>query len=160
MANLTVREHFLSDLAGLKQDFERVFDYIFKHHAQPAGLETLSAVLPPIETWIDTEDKEFHLTMPLPGIKPEALKLTLQGKQLTFTGERKQEEDKSAKSYLEREISYGGFTRTVTLPDGVDGEKMTAELKDGILEITAPIAAAALPKKIEVKNLPTNGGQQ
>lgn len=160
MASLTVKEQLRSDLIDLKQDFVRDFDHIFKPHAQPTGQEAFSAVVPPIETWIDTEDNEFHLTMPLPGIKPEALKITLEGKQLTFTGEQKQEEDKSTKKYLEREISYGRFARTVNLPDGVDGEKMTAELKDGILEITAPIAVAALPKKIEVKNLPTNGDQK
>jgi HSP20 family protein len=152
MANLTVREHVVSDLLDLKQQFENAFHHIFKHHIYPtAPAETFFAVVPPIETWIDTEDKEFHLSVPLPGIKPEALNITLQGNRLTFSGEHKEEEEKTAKNYLEREFSYDRFVRTVTLPDGVDGEKMTAELKDGILEITAPIAAAALPKKIPVE---------
>jgi HSP20 family protein len=160
VANLTVREHMASDLLDLKQDFERVFHHLFKHHVHPVGsAETFFAVVPPIETWVDTEDKEFHLSMALPGIKPEALNITLQGNLLTFTGEQKQEEAKSTKNYLQREFSYDRFLRNVTLPDGVDGEKMTAELKDGILEITAPIAAAALPKKIAVKSgAPTKGG--
>jgi HSP20 family protein len=161
MANLTVREHLASDLLDLKQDFEHVFHRIFKHHAYPAGsAETFFAVIPPIETWIDTEDKQFHLSMAVPGMKPEALHITLQGKNLTFSGEQKQEEEKSVKNYLQREFSYDRFARTVTLPDGVDGEKLTAQLKDGILEITAPIAASALPKKIPVKAgaAPTKGG--
>ena len=63
-------------------------------------------------------------------------------------------------NYLEREFSYGRFTRTITSPDGVDGQKLKAELKDGLLQVTAPIAPAALPKKIKVKNLPTTGGQK
>jgi HSP20 family molecular chaperone IbpA len=153
MANLTARKHVVSDLLDLKQEFERVFHHIFKHHVHPtAPAETFFAVVPPIETWIDAEDKEFHLSMPLPGTKPEALNITLQGNRLTFSDEHKEEEEKkTAKDHLQREFSYDRFTRTVTLPDGVDGEKMTAELKDGILEITAPIAAAALPKKIPVK---------
>jgi HSP20 family protein len=151
MANLTVREHLVSDLLDLKQEFERAFHHIFKHHAYPAGsAETFFAVVPPIESWVDTEDKQFHLTMAVPGMKPEALNVILQGKNLTFSGEQKQEEEKKEKGYFQREFSYGRFARTVTLPDGVDGEKLTAVLKDGILEITAPIAAEALPKKIQV----------
>ena len=152
MPDLTVKEHISSDLLDLKQSFDRVFHRIFKHHFYPAGsAETFLPVVPPIETWIDAEDKEFHLSMPLPGMKPEALNITLQGRQLTFSGERKEEEDKSKKDYLEREFSYDRFARTITLPDGVEGEKLTAELNDGVLEITAPIAASALPKKIELR---------
>jgi len=153
MANLTIREHVANDLLDLKQDFERVFNHFFKPHAHAFGTaETFFAVAPPIETWVDTEDKEFHLTIPVPGIKPEALSITLQGNQLTFTGEQKEETDQTRKSYLAREIVYGRFSRTVTLPDGVEGDKISAEVRDGVLEITAPIAAAALPKKITVKN--------
>jgi HSP20 family protein len=160
MANLTLREHVVNDLLDLKQDFERVFDRIFKHHVQPVGsAETLFAIIPPIETWVDAEDKEFHLSMLIPGIKPEALNIILQGNRLTFSGERKEEEDKTAKNYLNREFSHDRFVRTITLPDGVDAEKLTAELKNGVLEITAPIAAAALPKKIPVKHgTPAKGG--
>jgi len=164
MANLTVKQNFASDLLDLKQDFEHLFHRFLKHSVQPAeSEEALFTVVAPIETWIDTEDKEFHLSMAVPGMKPEALHIVLQGKNLTFSGEQTQEEEKSEKNYLRREFSYGRFARTVTLPEGVDGEKLTAQLKDGILEITAPIAATALPKKIEVKQAaaaaPKGGGQ-
>jgi len=151
MTNLTVREHLANDLLDLKHDFDHVFHRIFKHHAfSVESAETFFAVAPPFESWVDTEGKQFHLSVPVPGVKPEALNIILQSKQLTFSGELKQRKEKD---YLGREVSYDRFVRTVTLPDGVDGEKLTAELKDGILEITAPIAAAALPKKIEVKKV-------
>lgn len=154
MANVLVKEQFFGDLLDLKQNFERVLHHFFKHPVSRAGSsETLSTVIPPIETWVDTEDKEFHLTMPLPGIKPEAVNINLQGDRLIFSGEQEEQEDKTGKNYLEREFSYGRFLRTITLPQGVERDKLTAELKDGILEITAPIAAAALPRKIEVKNI-------
>ena len=162
MANLTLREHIVNDLLDLKQDFEHVFDHIFKHHVvhPAASAETFFAVVPPIESWVDAEDKEFHVSMMVPGVKPEALNIILQGNRLTLSGEHKEEEgDKSAKNYLDREFSYHRFVRTITLPDGVDGEKLTAQLKDGVLEITAPIAAAALPKKIPVNaGTPAKGG--
>jgi HSP20 family protein len=55
---------------------------------------------------------------------------------------------------LHEEISYGAFERTFTMPDGVDADKLSAEYKDGVLEITAPVAASALPRRIEVKTAP------
>jgi HSP20 family protein len=55
---------------------------------------------------------------------------------------------------LYREINYGTFQRTLTLPEGVDAEKISAEFNNGLLEITAPIAAAALPRRVEIKSLP------
>lgn len=155
MADVTVRQGVTSDLLDLRGDFDRMFHRFFRSRFPSAeSTGTLLAVIPPIETWIDAEDKEFHLSMPLPGVKPEELNIMLQGNRLSFSGERKDEDDKTGKKYFEREFYYGRFVRTVTLPDGVDGEKMTAELNDGVLEIKAPIAASALPKKIEVKSQP------
>jgi hypothetical protein len=49
---------------------------------------------------------------------------------------------------------YGAFERTLPLPDGVDANKLEAEYNNGVLEITAPIAASALPRRIEVKSAP------
>jgi HSP20 family protein len=111
--------------------------------------ESLLAVVPPIETWTDTEDKEFHISVPVPGMKAESLNVILHGKHLTLCGEQKEEE-----------YSCNTLHRTMTLPDGVEGDKMTAELKDGILQITAPIAARAVPKKIEVKNATRTIGEK
>jgi len=55
---------------------------------------------------------------------------------------------------LHEEISYGKFERTFTLPEGVDTDKLTAEYQNGVLEITAPVAAAALPRRIEIRTTP------
>jgi len=60
--------------------------------------------------------------------------------------------------YLRREITYGSFERLIELPEGVDKDKLTAEYRNGVLEMTAPISAAALPRKIEVKSLPSAKG--
>jgi HSP20 family protein len=48
----------------------------------------------------------------------------------------------------------GSFQRLLELPEGVDRGKLTAEYRNGVLEISAPMSAAALPRKIEVKSLP------
>lgn len=153
MTNLVLREQFAADLLHLRQGFDRMFHHILRDHVSPGSSDqTLFGVIPPIRTWMDTQNKEFHLSVALPGVKPEALKIWLQGNQLTFSGEEKTEEDKVVRNYLDREwFSYGRFVRSVTLPVGVDGEQITAELKDGILTVTAPFATGAIPKKIEIK---------
>ena len=88
MANLNLREHVANELLELKQDFERVFHHILTHHVNSTGsAETFFAIVPPIESWVDTEDKEFHLTMMVPGMKSEALNIILQGNRLTLSGE-------------------------------------------------------------------------
>ncbi len=66
-------------------------------------------------------------------------------------GERKLTHRAKEVELFEEEVNYGVFERTLTLPEGVSVEKLTAEYVNGVLEITAPVAAAALPQKIEIK---------
>ena len=74
-----------------------------------------------------------------------------QANMLTIRGERKLTHGTKEIELLEGEIFYGVFERTLALPEGVNVEKLTAEYVNGVLEITAPVAAAALPRKIEIK---------
>jgi HSP20 family molecular chaperone IbpA len=88
MPNLVARENVLGNLLDLRQDFEQVFDRFFKHPVSAVSRsETLMTMVPPIETWVDAEDNEFHISMPLPGLKPEEININLQGNRLTFSGE-------------------------------------------------------------------------
>jgi HSP20 family protein len=54
---------------------------------------------------------------------------------------------------MRKEFSYEHFERTVTLPESVDTEKISADFNNGVLEITAPLSSSALPKRIEIKSL-------
>jgi len=65
-------------------------------------------------------------------------------------GERKLPQLVKEAELFEREITYGVFERTLSLPEGVNVEKLRAEYVNGVLEITAPVATAALPRKIEI----------
>lgn len=73
---------------------------------------------------------------------------------LTINAESKASREGKDVDYLYREIGYGTFKRTLMLPEGVDAEKINAEFNNGLLEITAPVAAAALPRRVEIKGLP------
>ncbi len=89
----------------------------------------------------------------LPGVDPHEVQLNVHGNRLTLSGEHKSTEEKKEVDFLHREFSYGRFERTVILPEGVDTERLTAEYNNGVLEIVAPMTAAALPRRIEIKSL-------
>lgn len=79
------------------------------------------------------------------------MNVQVHGNELTITGERKQEITPAEERTFQREITYGAFERIIMLPDGVQGDQIEAHFNNGVLEIAAPVSAAALPRKIEVK---------
>src|SRR5262249_22627151 len=109
---------------------------------------------PAIESFIDKDGKKFHCQVMLPGVDPKNVDLQVQGNTLTISGERSATKETKEADYLRREITYGSFQRRILLPEGVAKDKLNAEYRNGILEITAPIAAAALPRRVEIKALP------
>jgi HSP20 family protein len=96
-------------------------------------------------------DEEIILKMELPEMHKEDLHVTLENNVLTLRGERKFEEAVNRKNYHRIERQYGEFMRIFTLPTFVEGSKVLAEFKEGMLTVILPKNAAAIPKSIEVK---------
>jgi len=97
------------------------------------------------------EDKEsFSIRVELPGMKREDIEVTLQDGALVITGERKEEKVSEETTVHRQERYYGKFTRALTLPAAVAGDKVKAQYKDGILTVTLPKAEEAKPKAITV----------
>ena len=151
MNNLATRGNSFRDL----YDFRRDFDQIFNRMAEgwPFGNEGVSSGLA-IESYVDTDGKKYHCRVSLPGVDPKDVDLQANGNTLTISGERKSNRRSMEVNYLHEEISYGFFERTFTLPEGVDTNQLTADYHNGVLEISAPIAASALPRRIEVRTTP------
>jgi len=98
------------------------------------------------------ETKEGYLfKADVPGIKENDLTINLTGNRLTVSGKREEEKRQEHETYFSYERSYGSFTRSFTLPDGVDGDQVNANLKDGVLSILVPKKPEAKPKKVEIK---------
>ena len=87
----------------------------------------------------------------VPGISKDNLQVNVTDNTLTLKGEMKEEEKKEEKNYSRREFRYGAFARTITLPVVVQADKTTAQLKDGVLEVTIPKAEQAKVKEIPIK---------
>ena len=87
----------------------------------------------------------------LPGIKEKDLDISLTGTRLTVSGKREEEQKTEEERYFTYERSYGSFSRSFTLPEGVDSENVQAELKDGVLTLNLAKKPEVKARKIEVK---------
>jgi HSP20 family protein len=92
----------------------------------------------------------FLFTADLPGVAERDIDVQLTDNRLNVSGRRDSEKTERGDTYYATERAYGTFTRSFTLPDGVERDKLRAELKDGVLRITAPKRPEAQPRKISV----------
>ncbi len=100
---------------------------------------------------IHEEDDKITVRADLPGLKKDEIDLSIRDNVLTLKGERKQEHEDKGKDYHRIERRYGQFIRSIPLPDTVDADKVSADYRDGVLEIVAPKSSESKTKKIAVK---------
>jgi HSP20 family protein len=98
----------------------------------------------------ETKDA-FVFKADLPGIQEKDLEVKLNQNRLSISGKREQEKTEKSDTFYTYERSYGSFARAFTLPEGVDGDNIKAELKEGVLTLTLPKRPELQPKKIAVK---------
>jgi HSP20 family protein len=96
-------------------------------------------------------DGNFELSVDLPGIKPDEIKVELRNGNLVISGERKEENEEKGKTYHRVERSYGSFCRTIPLPAKVEEGKIDAKFANGVLNVTLPKSEETKPKQIAVK---------
>lgn len=100
-------------------------------------------------TDIRETEKEYLLDVSLPGVRKEDVKVEVKDGVLTISGEKKTEKEEKGKTWLRRESSYGSFSRSFTLPEGLHTEDVKATFKDGLLTL-------AMRKPTEVKSRGVN----
>jgi HSP20 family protein len=93
----------------------------------------------------------IKVDVPLPGVKPEEVELTITGNTLTIKGEHKTKEEVKEGDYYRRELHYGTFTRSVMLPETADVAKPEATFENGVLTVSFPKVATVEPTRIEIK---------
>lgn len=96
-------------------------------------------------------DNEMVLKASLPGLKPEEVDISLSGDILTIKGETREEKEVKEEDYLRRERHYGAFSRSMSLPSGLNTDKIEAVFENGILTLTIPKAEEVKPRSIKVK---------
>jgi HSP20 family protein len=123
-------------LSNLQDELDRLFE------------TPLTAWAPALDVHEDKDN--FSIRVELPGMKREDIEVTLQDGALVITGERKEEKVTEGTAVHRQERFYGKFSRALTLPAAVAGDKVKAQYKDGILTVTLPKAEEAKPKAISV----------
>lgn len=147
---LSRRDPLSSDMFDIRRRFDEVFPRMFSLPLWDRwGGNAELAWIPPLDCFID--QNRFQVRMALPGVKPGDVNLQVHGNELTISGERKQDVTPSEDRTFQREITYGAFERTTTLPEGVQGDKLEANFRNGVLEISAPMSEKAMPRKIEIR---------
>lgn len=84
------------------------------------------------------DDQCYKLEVEMPGMDEKDITISLNGNLLTIQGEKSTSKKDEQKNYIAREISYGRYERSISLPQGADGDKATASFKKGMLWITLP----------------------
>ena len=103
----------------------------------------------------ETKDA-YRFKADVPGIQEKDIEVTVTGNRLTMSGKREAEKEERNDRYYTYERNYGSFTRSFTLPDGADLERLQATLEHGVLAITVPKKPEVQPKKIAVKADPSS----
>jgi len=109
---------------------------------------------------VTSDDKNIIVRTSIPGFKEDEVSINTQGKVLTISAESKLEREDKKENWHIREMRYGKFARSITLPDEVVADHAEATLENGILTLTLPRQQPSLAKKIAVKarDLLTVGG--
>jgi HSP20 family protein len=121
---------------------DRVFDDVMR---SAFGYATAASTFTPAVD-IRENDKEFLFHVDVPGVRRDDIDVTLEDRVLTIKGSRRFDASENEKLILSR--SYGDFALAYTLPETIDGDKLSAELADGVLTIHVPKHPKAQPKKI------------
>lgn len=138
-------DHFRRSVDQLFENFYGLPAESGRAALQNGGQWTFS---PAIETaW---GDSALHLRAIVPGVTQQDLKVSVQNNQLILEGERKTPE--TFKSNAHAQLAYGRFYAAVTLPNGLNVDKLTCRLQDGILDVQIPVSEQMKPRQIQIQS--------
>jgi HSP20 family protein len=140
-----VRRGPFGDLLSLRQAMDRLFEESF---VNPRSWSWGDNGLVPMDVY--ATDDDFVLEANLPGVKPEEVDITVEGNTLTVSGETQSSRKEDEGATILQEIRRGRFTRTVTLPAGLEPDKAKATFEDGVLTLRIPKAEQVKPRQIKI----------
>ena len=124
------------------REIDRVFDAFFGQTDQGRRW------VPPMDL-VEAED-HFVLKADLPGLTEADVSIEVQDGTLTISGERTAEHEQREKGWYRIERPFGSFNRSLTLPDGVEPDRIEASFKDGVLEVRIPKPEERKPQRISI----------
>lgn len=143
------------ELQSIQSEMNRLFNTFFEPSAGGNGGGAPLRRWSPAMDLVETDD-HFVLRADLPGVSEDDVKIELEDNVLTLSGERKAAHQESKEGYYRVERAYGSFSRTLTLPEGVNADSISANFDRGVLEVRIPKPEQRKPRKVEIS---VSGGQ-
>ena len=142
-----VRWEPLRELSTLQNEMNRLFGSVFD--APPQGNSGALRRWMPAMDLVETAD-HFVLRADLPGMSEADVNIEVEDRVLTISGERKAEQTENKDGYHRVERAFGSFSRSLTLPEGVNAEAVAANFDRGVLEVQIPKPEERKPRKISI----------
>jgi HSP20 family protein len=146
-----VRWEPVRELTSLQTEMNRLFNTFFDtpiSQGGDGGNAPLRRWLPAMDL-VETED-HFVLRADLPGLSEGDVNVELEDNVLTISGERKSEHEEKKEGFVRVERAFGTFRRSLTLPEGVDGDAIEASFNNGVLEIRIPKPEERKPHRVAI----------
>jgi HSP20 family protein len=132
------------ELDSLQGEMNRLFDTFFGGRPD-AGSRRWVPAMDLVET-----DDHLVLRADLPGLSEDDVEIEVKDNLVTISGERKAEKEERGEGYYRIERASGGFSRSLSLPEGVDAEEVTAEFDKGVLEVRIPKPEETKPHRVQI----------
>ena len=134
----------------LQSEVNRIFDTFF------GGNDTRARRWVPAMDLVETDD-HLVLRADLPGLEKDDVNVEVKDGVLTISGERRAEQEHKSEGYHRVERAFGSFSRSLSLPDGIDAEKVTADFDKGVLEVRIPKPEERKPHRVSIGAGSVNG---
>jgi HSP20 family protein len=138
------------EINSLQNEMNRLFSTFFDAPAAAAGAGSSPRRWIPAMDLVETDD-HFVLRADLPGLSEDDVELSLEDNVLTLSGERKTEHEERGEGFYRIERAAGTFSRSLTLPEGVDGDAIAATFDKGVLEVRIPKPEQRKPRKLQIQ---------
>lgn len=137
-------------LQRLRDELDQVFDTCLRDPA--ATFDRVMSGWGPAVSMSET-DTEVMVEAEVPGVEAKDLEVSVTGQSLTIAGEKRSENVEKGQGYQHCERRFGSFRRILTLPCGVDPDKIAAEFRNGVLQIRLTKSLQATPKRITIQKV-------
>jgi HSP20 family protein len=144
-----IRWEPVRELHTVQNEMNRLFNTFFDSPTPRNGGRTVAHRWTPAMDVVEA-DGHYILRADLPGLSENDVKIEVEENVLTISGERKSEHEQKGEGYYRVERSFGSFSRSLTLPEGVDADSIQASFDSGVLEVQIPKPEQPKPRKVQI----------
>lgn len=139
----------ISPMESFRREMDRIFDDLAPFSRRKGNGGRQVELWAPDTDMSETNDK-YLISIDLPGLTKNDIKVNYKDNRLTISGKRSLEESEEEKDFLRRERYFGKFTRSFTVPSEIKENEIKAKFKDGVLRVTVPKSEVRKPKEVPI----------